>query len=91
MRNLSTGDVEPKLAILDETDSGLDIDALRIVANGVNKLRSAEKQQVLSHITRDYWITSNLTMFMFYIKGKIVKSGTKRVGLAVRRQRIRLD
>jgi Fe-S cluster assembly ATP-binding protein len=42
MRFLQMAMLEPKLAILDETDSGLDIDALRIVANGVNKLKTAE-------------------------------------------------
>ncbi|MGB9591839.1 MAG: Fe-S cluster assembly ATPase SufC, partial [Candidatus Kryptoniota bacterium] len=54
--------LEPKLAILDETDSGLDIDALRIVANGVNKLKSAENaiivvthyQRLLNYIVPDY-------------------------------------
>ncbi|HOG06436.1 MAG TPA: Fe-S cluster assembly ATPase SufC, partial [Paludibacter sp.] len=54
--------LEPKLAILDETDSGLDIDALRIVANGVNKLKSPEKstilithyQRLLEYIVPDY-------------------------------------
>ena len=54
--------LEPKLAILDETDSGLDIDALRIVANGVNKLRNTENapymvthyQRLLNYIVPDY-------------------------------------
>ena len=54
--------LEPKLAILDETDSGLDIDALRIVANGVNKLRSEDKativithyQRLLEYIVPDF-------------------------------------
>ena len=67
--------LEPKLAILDETDSGLDIDALRIVANGVNKLRSKDNavlvithyQRLLDYITPDY-------VHVLY-KGKIVKSG----------------
>jgi Fe-S cluster assembly ATP-binding protein len=69
--------LEPKLAILDETDSGLDIDALRIVANGVNKLRSKENaivvithyQRLLDHIVPDH-------VHVLY-NGKIVKSGTK--------------
>ena len=67
--------LEPKLAILDETDSGLDIDALRIVANGVNKLRSNDNavvvithyQRLLDYIKPDY-------VHVLY-QGKIVKSG----------------
>ena len=67
--------LEPKLAILDETDSGLDIDALRIVANGVNKVRSKDNavvvithyQRLLDYIKPDY-------VHVLY-KGKIVKSG----------------
>jgi len=69
--------LEPKLAILDETDSGLDIDALRIVANGVNKLKSKDNavlvithyQRLLDHIVPDY--------VHVLFNGKIVKSGTK--------------
>ncbi|HEY5691632.1 MAG TPA: Fe-S cluster assembly ATPase SufC [Cyclobacteriaceae bacterium] len=69
--------LEPKLAILDETDSGLDIDALRIVANGVNKLRTKDNativvthyQRLLEYIVPDY-------VHVLY-KGKIVKSGSK--------------
>jgi Fe-S cluster assembly ATP-binding protein len=67
--------LEPKLAVLDETDSGLDIDALRIVANGVNKLRSPENatiiithyQRLLEYIVPDF-------VHVLY-KGRIVKSG----------------
>jgi Fe-S cluster assembly ATP-binding protein len=47
--------LEPKLAI-DETDSGLDIDALRIVSNGVNKLKAIKNAIVLLRTTKDYWI-----------------------------------
>ena len=73
--------LEPKLAILDETDSGLDIDALRIVANGVNKLRTKENativvthyQRLLEYIVPDF-------VHVLY-KGKIVKSGTKELAL----------
>lgn len=73
--------LEPKLAILDETDSGLDIDALRIVANGVNKLRNKDNavivvthyQRLLDYIVPDY-------VHVLY-KGKIVKSGTKELAL----------
>lgn len=73
--------LEPKLAILDETDSGLDIDALRIVANGVNKLKSAENativithyQRLLEYIIPDY-------VHVLY-DGKIVKSGGKELAM----------
>jgi len=69
--------LEPKLAILDETDSGLDIDALRIVSNGVNNLRTPENatiiithyQRLLDYIVPDY-------VHVLY-KGRIVKSGDK--------------
>ncbi len=73
--------LEPKLAILDETDSGLDIDAIRIVANGVNKLRNSENavlcvthyQRLLNYIVPDY-------VHVLY-NGRIVKSGTKELAL----------
>ena len=69
--------LKPKLAILDETDSGLDIDAIRIVANGVNKLRSKDNavlvvthyQRLLEYIIPDF-------VHVLY-NGRIVKSGTK--------------
>jgi len=69
--------LEPKLAILDETDSGLDIDALKIVANGVNKLKSKDNavlvithyQRLLDHIVPDF--------VHVLFDGKIVKSGGK--------------
>ena len=69
--------LEPKLAILDETDSGLDIDALRIVANGVNKLRSEENATIIiTHYQRllDYIIPDFVHVLY---DGRIVKSGTK--------------
>ena len=69
--------LEPKLAILDETDSGLDIDALRIVANGVNKLKSENNAVVvITHYQRllDYIIPDFVHVLM---DGKIVKSGGK--------------
>ncbi|WP_188370052.1 Fe-S cluster assembly ATPase SufC [Muriicola marianensis] len=73
--------LEPKLAILDETDSGLDIDALRIVANGVNKLRNKDNAViVITHYQRllEYIIPD----FVHVIHdGKIVKSGTKELAL----------
>ena len=73
--------LEPKLSILDETDSGLDIDALKIVANGVNKLRTKSNgvivvthyQRLLDYIVPDY--------VHVLFKGKIVKSGTKELAL----------
>ena len=67
--------LEPKLAILDETDSGLDIDALRIVANGVNKLRSEDNATVIiTHYQRllDY-IVPDFVHVLY--NGRIVKSG----------------
>ena len=73
--------LEPKLAILDETDSGLDIDALKIVANGVNKLRSKKNAiMVITHYQRllDY-IVPDYVHVLF--DGKIVKSGTKDLAL----------
>ena len=67
--------LQPKIAILDETDSGLDIDALRIVANGVNDLVSAEMgalvithyQRILNYVTPDH--------VHVFVGGKIVESG----------------
>lgn len=73
--------LEPKLAILDETDSGLDIDALRIVANGVNKLRTPERGViVITHYQRllDYLQPDFVHVL---VNGRIVKSGTKELAL----------
>lgn len=75
--------LEPKLAILDETDSGLDIDALRIVAGGVNRLRSPENaaivithyQRLLEYIKPDF-------VHVLY-KGRIVKSGGAELALTL--------
>jgi Fe-S cluster assembly ATP-binding protein len=69
------------LAILDETDSGLDIDALKIVANGVNKLKNDKNAVVvITHYQRllDY-ITPDFVHVLY--NGKIVKSGTKELAL----------
>ncbi len=69
--------LEPKLGILDETDSGLDIDALRVVANGVNKLRNGENSfLVITHYQRllDY-IVPDFVHVLF--DGRIIKSGDK--------------
>lgn len=73
--------LEPKLAILDETDSGLDIDALRIVASGVNKLKSADNATiVVTHYQRllDYIVPDFVHVLW---NGRIVKSGTKELAL----------
>ncbi|HET6273180.1 MAG TPA: Fe-S cluster assembly ATPase SufC [Bacteroidota bacterium] len=75
--------LEPKLAILDETDSGLDIDALRIVADGVNKLRSKDNavvvvthyQRLLNYIVPDF--------VHVLVDGRIAKSGGKDLALAL--------
>ena len=78
--------LEPTLAILDETDSGLDIDAMKIVANGVNAMRSPERaiivvthyQRLLDYIVPDYvHVLSG---------GRIVKSGTKELALELERK-----
>lgn len=73
--------LEPKVAILDETDSGLDIDALRIVANGVNKLKGTDNAIiVITHYQRllDYIVPDYVHVLH---DGKIVKSGTKDLAL----------
>jgi len=78
--------LEPSLCLLDETDSGLDIDALRIVANGVNKLRDEKRsflvithyQRLLNYIVPDY-------VHVMY-GGKIVKSGGKELALKLEEQ-----
>ncbi len=73
--------LEPKLAILDETDSGLDIDAIRIVANGVNKFRNKDNAVLLiTHYQRllDYVIPDFVHVLY---NGRIVRSGTKELAL----------
>ena len=73
--------LQPKLAILDETDSGLDIDAIRIVANGVNKLRSKDNAiLVVTHYQRllDYIIPDFVHVLY---NGRIVKSGSKELAM----------
>tara|TARA_B110000238_G_scaffold97803_1_gene106533 strand:+ start:3277 stop:4038 length:762 start_codon:yes stop_codon:yes gene_type:complete len=73
--------LEPKLAILDETDSGLDIDALRIVANGVNKLRTGDNATiVITHYQRllDYIVPDFVHVLH---NGRIIKSGGKELAL----------
>lgn len=73
--------LEPSLCVLDETDSGLDIDALRIVANGVNKLRDANRSfVVITHYQRLLnYIVPDVVHVMF--NGRIVKSGGKELAL----------
>ncbi|GAC1460576.1 MAG: Fe-S cluster assembly ATPase SufC [Gemmatimonadaceae bacterium] len=73
--------LEPKLAVLDETDSGLDIDALKVVANGVNTLRSPERSVVLvTHYQRllDYVVPDHVHVL---VRGKIVRSGDRTLAL----------
>lgn len=78
--------LEPKLAILDETDSGLDIDALRVVANGVNKLKSKDNAVVvITHYQRllEYIVPDFVHVLM---DGKIVKTGTKELALELEKR-----
>ena len=78
--------LNPKLALLDETDSGLDIDALRIVSEGINKLKSADKaimlvthyQRILNYITPDF--------VHVLVNGRIHKSGGKELALELEEQ-----
>jgi Fe-S cluster assembly ATP-binding protein len=73
--------LEPKLAILDETDSGLDIDALKIVSNGVNKLRRADNAQlVITHYQRllNYIVPDFVHVL---VDGRIVRTGDKQLAL----------
>jgi Fe-S cluster assembly ATP-binding protein len=78
--------LEPKLAILDETDSGLDIDALRVVADGINRLRSPENatilvthyQRILNHVEPDH--------VHVLLDGRLVRSGGKALALELERQ-----
>ena len=73
--------LEPKLAILDETDSGLDIDALKIVANGVNNLKNKDRSfLIITHYQRllNYIIPDKVHILS---KGKIIKSGDKKLAI----------
>jgi Fe-S cluster assembly ATP-binding protein len=73
--------LDPKLAILDETDSGLDIDALRVVADGVNALRSKDRATiVITHYQRllNYIVPDKVHVLY---DGRIVKSGGKELAL----------
>ncbi len=78
--------LQPTLSILDETDSGLDIDALRVVANGVNKLKSPDKASiVITHYQRllDYIVPDKVHVLF---EGKIVKSGGKELALTLEKE-----
>ena len=78
--------LEPKLCILDETDSGLDIDALRIVANGVNAMRSPDRATIVfTHYQRllDYIVPDFVHVL---VDGRIVKSGGKELALTLEEQ-----
>jgi Fe-S cluster assembly ATP-binding protein len=78
--------LEPTLSILDETDSGLDIDALKIVANGVNTLKSKENATiVITHYQRllDY-IVPDFVHVLF--KGRLVKSGGKELAMELEKR-----
>jgi len=73
--------LEPKLAILDETDSGLDIDALKVVSDGVNKLKRPDNAQfVITHYQRllNYIVPDYVHVLL---DGRIVKSGGKELAL----------
>jgi Fe-S cluster assembly ATP-binding protein len=78
--------LEPRLAVLDETDSGLDIDALKVVANGVNKLRSPERtfllvthyQRLLEYIVPDF--------VHVLVRGRIVRSGDRTLALELEKR-----
>ena len=78
--------LDPKLALLDETDSGLDIDALRVVANGVNALRGKDRAMiVITHYQRllDYIVPDFIHVLY---DGRIVKSGTKELAFELERK-----
>jgi Fe-S cluster assembly ATP-binding protein len=78
--------LEPRLAVLDETDSGLDIDALRVVADGVNTLRQADRSFLLiTHYQRllDYIIPDHVHVL---VDGRIVRSGGKELALELEAQ-----
>ena len=78
--------LEPKLAILDETDSGLDIDALKTVANGVNNLKNKDRSfLIITHYQRllHYIIPDKVHILL---KGKIIKSGDKNLAIELEKK-----
>src|ERR1017187_9859406 len=78
--------LEPKLAVLDETDSGLDIDALRVVASGVNAMRSAERAMIV--VTHYQRLLSEIVPDFVHVlaEGRIVKSGGKELALQLEKE-----
>jgi Fe-S cluster assembly ATP-binding protein len=78
--------LEPRLAILDETDSGLDIDALKLVANGVNSLRAPDRAFIL--ITHYQRLLDYITPDRVHVLagGRIVKSGGRELALELERR-----
>ena len=78
--------LEPRLAILDETDSGLDIDALKTVANGVNNLKNKDRSfLIITHYQRllNYIVPDKVHILS---KGKIVKSGDKNLAIELEKK-----
>ena len=78
--------LEPRLAILDETDSGLDIDALKTVANGVNNLKNKDRSfLIITHYQRllNYIVPDKVHVLS---KGKIVKSGDKNLAIELEKK-----
>ena len=77
--------LQPKLAVLDETDSGLDIDALKIVANGVNKLRQEDPDMSILLITHYQRLLDHIDPHYVHVMvdGRIVQSGGPEVALAL--------
>ena len=73
--------LEPKLAVLDETDSGLDIDALKVVADGVNRLRSPDRAMIV--ITHYQRLLNHIVPDVVHVlsKGRIVRTGGKELAL----------
>jgi Fe-S cluster assembly ATP-binding protein len=73
--------LEPKLAVLDETDSGLDIDALKVVADGVNRLRSPERSMIV--ITHYQRLLNHIVPDVVHVlsRGRIVRTGGKELAL----------
>jgi Fe-S cluster assembly ATP-binding protein len=73
--------LEPRLAVLDETDSGLDIDALKVVAEGVNRLRSPDRAMIV--ITHYQRLLNHIVPDVVHVlsKGKIVRTGGKELAL----------
>ena len=78
--------LDPKLAILDETDSGLDIDALKTVANGVNNLKNKDRSfLIITHYQRllNYIVPDKVHVLS---KGKIIKSGDKNLAIELEKK-----